>query len=305
MTTMDSRSIERRIADGWERLSEGERRLAHVVRHIRDDLSSFTASELAVRAKVSGATAARFFQRLGYTNYAEARRQSRDGRSWASPVSELAGAAAEPGRERTFAAHAAHDCRNLAETAQSLEETSVRVAVRILAEAKAVHVVGFRNSMALATYARALLSQVRPGVLLLPIAGMTMAEELVGFEKGAALLAIGFRRRPLLLRHVMTAARQAGLSIVLVADDSAIAAARLATVTLRCENGGHSMFDSYAAAISVINFVGSAVGLAAGQKALNRLQRIEDLHEKLGSSMRNGRPGAVRQKVDDPLAAVP
>jgi len=55
----------------------------------------------------------------------------------------------------------------------------------------------------------------------------------------------------------------------------------LATITLRCHNRGHSMFDSYAAPMSVINYLCSAVSQALGDAAVERLAEIETLHDRL------------------------
>ena len=279
----DDRTIDRRISDAFDDLTDGERRLAQVVRQAQGALSAFTAGELAARAGVSNATAARFFRRLGYAAYGDARRQSRDQQPWASPEAELGGMATATGEQGSFAAHIAHDCRNLARTVQAIPDAELRRATDILVQASAVHVVGFRNSMALATYARAVLIQVRPEVSLLPLAGMTFAEELANFKEGQALLALGFRRRPLILREIMRVAEQGGLPTVLIADDSAAITAQIAAVTLRCHNLGGGMFDSYAAAISVINYLANAVGLAKEVATKERLRRIEELHARLGS----------------------
>ncbi len=55
--------LEQRVAAAFGSLTNSERRLSEVVLTLRDELSSYTASELAKRAGVSNATAARFFQR--------------------------------------------------------------------------------------------------------------------------------------------------------------------------------------------------------------------------------------------------
>ena len=282
VSDLDDRTIERRISDAFDELTESERRLAQVVRQTQGGLSSFNAHELAARANVSNATAARLFRRLGYASYGEGKRQARDQQAWASPADEMGGArsSSETG---AFLRHIAQDCRNLARTGESLADAALTQAAEILVMARTVHVVGFRNSMALATYARALLVHVKPDVRLFPEAGMTVAEELAGFDVGQALLAIGFRRRPPLLRAIMTVAKHAGVKMILIADDSAAATAKLATVTLRCQNTGAGMFDSYAAAMSVINYLINTAGLLAGEQARDRLLRIEELHVRLGS----------------------
>ena len=280
--------------EAFDNLTESERRLAQVVRQTQGGLSSYTAHELASWAKVSNATAVRLFRRLGYASYGEARRQAREQQAWASPADEMDGVTAPKGPEDAFTRHIAQDCRNLIHTEQNLTEASLKAAVEILDAADTVHVVGFRNSMALATYARALLTHVKPDVRLFPIAGMTIAEEMVGFCPGQTLFVIGFRRRPPVLREIMRVAKENGMLTILIADDSAAVTAQIATVTLRCQNTGAGMFDSYAAAISVINYLINAVGLLGGDKVRSRLRRIEQLHVQLGSFKTGGRAPASR-----------
>ena len=162
-----------------------------------------------------------------------------------------------------------------------LSEADLEEATRILAGAERVFVVGFRNSMALANYARGLLTNIRPDVQLLPLAGTSMGEELAGIGARDVFLVLGFRRRPLLLREIMAVVREAGAASVLIADMTAARTAQLATITLRCHNRGHSMFDSYAAPMSVINYLCSAVSQALGDAAVERLAEIEALHDRL------------------------
>ncbi len=269
--------VNARIAALFDELTESEKRLAEVVLEAAGDLSAFTAGELAVRADVSAATAARFFRRLGYESYGDLRRSARDARTWGSPLYELS--AAE--RPADFTRHVAQDVENLERLAVELPPAALAAAVDLLVSARRLHVIGFRNSAVLAAYARGLLAHVKPDVRLLPLAGQTLAEDLVGLGTDDALVVFGFRRRPPALREVMAAAREAGVRILLVTDASAARTAHLAHVTLRCPNQGASLFDSYVAPISLISHLTSAVGAALGETAENRLAMIEDLHRRL------------------------
>ena len=85
----DARPIDARILAVYDELTASERRLASVVMEERNSLSSFTAGELAARANISNATAARFFRRLGYNSYNDAKpvRQAIEGDERRRPVS--------------------------------------------------------------------------------------------------------------------------------------------------------------------------------------------------------------------------
>lgn len=277
----DSRPIDVRIMAIYDELTASERRLAAVVMEAQSNLASFTAGELAAKADISNATAARFFKRLGYASYNDARMHARQAEDWGSPLYELTGTGRKRLAPGDFGLHIAQDLQNLTRTAEMLSESDLEEATRLLADASRVFVVGFRNSMALANYARGLLTNVRPDVQLLPLAGTSMGEELAGIGAADVFLVLGFRRRPLLLREIMAVVREAGAASVLIADMTAARTAQLATITLRCHNRGHSMFDSYAAPMSVINYLCSAVSQALGDAAVERLAEIETLHDRL------------------------
>jgi DNA-binding MurR/RpiR family transcriptional regulator len=270
-------TVDVRIAALFDQLTESERRLAEVVLEAASDLSGFTAGELAARAEVSAATAARFFRRLGYESYGELRRSARATRTWGSPLYELS-AAEQPA---DFARHIAQDIENLQRLAAEMPPSALADAVELLVSAKRLHVIGFRNSAALAAYARGLLAHVKPDVRLLPLAGQTLAEDLVSLGPDDALVVFGFRRRPPALRDLMAVARDAGVRILLMTDASAARTAHLAHVTLRCPNQGASLFDSYVAPMSLISHLASAVGAALGETTERRLVMIEDLHRRL------------------------
>jgi DNA-binding MurR/RpiR family transcriptional regulator len=272
----DSRAIDARILDVFDTLTKGERRLAEVVLEAQGELHAFTAGELATRARVSKATAARFFQHLGYKSYSDVQRQARRAEAWGSPLYELFGG--HSGGPDDFSQHLAQDIQNLTRTAALLRPQLLAQATKILVEAPTIWVVGFRNSYVLASYARALLVHVKPDIRLLPIAGVTLAEDFVGLQPEDALFVMGFRRRPLVLRTLMERARDVGARSILVTDLTSARTAQLATVTLRCHSRSHSLFDSYAAPISLINHICAATGLMIGDTAVTRLAEIERMH---------------------------
>ncbi len=276
-TPASTKGVDARIAALFDELTESEKRLANVVLEAANELSAFNAGELAARAGVSAATAARFFRRLGYESYGDLRRSVRAARTWGSPLYELS-SSQEPA---DFARHVAQEIENLQRLVTELPASVLAEAIDLLASAKRLHMIGFRNSAALAAYARGLFIHVKPDVRLLPLAGQTLAEDLVGLGPDDALVVFGFRRRPPFLREVMAAVRDGGTRILMITDASAARTAHLAHVTLRCPNKGASLFDSYVAPMSLISYLASSVGAAPGAATEDRLARIEDLHRRL------------------------
>jgi DNA-binding MurR/RpiR family transcriptional regulator len=271
--------LESRIHGLYSELPARERRLADVLLEMQPVLAAYSATELAARAGVSKATAARLVRRLGYADFSEMRQLARAGQQAGSPLAVLG--ESDPSC-RSLADHLAQDVQNLVRTLEGLDAEAVSTAVRILVGARRLFVIGLRNNHALALYARGLLAQLKPDVHLLPQGGYTLAEDLASLGAGDALLALGFRRHVPLIRDVLRAAVEAKAESVLLADPGVDECSPYASVTLRCYSRAASLFDSYAPAMSLLNYLCSSVALGLGADAEARLGHIEQLHAALG-----------------------
>lgn len=275
--------MQERILEMQHEFTESEQRLAEVVLVHMSTLAAYSATELAKMAGVSKATAGRFFRRLGYESFNDARSQQRDAGDKGSPLFALAGI--EPSQvvaEDSLRAHLSDDLQNLANTFERLDPADLKKATLSLQKGRRIFIAGFRNGRVLAQYAWALLTQLRDGVHLVPGAGLNLAEDLADLDKGDVLLVMDFRRRVALLRPMVEQANQVGAQVIVLTDPSATELPARADVILRCVNKGAGIFDSYIAAMSVINHLCTSLGLAMGSAARRRLARIEALHDHYG-----------------------
>lgn len=271
-------SIEDRIMAALDDLTVSEKKLASAVLEEKGALASFTAAEIAQRAGTSQATAVRFFRRLGYDSFSDLKREARSSASWASPLYQISGTGHVRMARGDFALHVAQDLKNLTETAEAMPPDLLEDAVEALMEARRVFIIGFRNSAVLASYARNLLALLRDDVLLLPYAGMSVAESLVSLGPDDGVLVFGFRRRPPALNVILEAARDAGARRILVADPTAATSARLSDITLRCTTRNAGIFDSYAAGMSLINYICTRFADRGGEGIVARMEAFERLH---------------------------
>lgn len=272
--------LESRIREHYEKLPPAEKRLGNLMLNFPGDIATYSATELARMAGTSKAAATRLFQRLGYSNFNEVRRSVRTARRWGSHGHQTSKTPPQV-RSRLIEEHLAHESENLSRTLESLRPDTVREVSKALKEAKRVFVVGFRNSYFLAQYLYSQLILMRPDVSQLPARGQTLGEDLVELGKEDLLVVVALRRRIGLNQRLVEIAQERGSRILLVADPSAVALSKLATWTLSCEVRSLSPFDSYVAAMSVINLVCAQVFRKYGASGQHRLQRIEKLHESL------------------------
>lgn len=275
-------SLEQRLLSSYGTFTPAERRLADALIKSRGDLVRFSATELALEAGVSKASAARFFQKLGYDGFIQARRQVLQSRPWGSPLEALAELTDPLSGHGNLGRHIANDVNNLTLTTEAISSQDIDRAVKIVTQARRVLVVGFRNSYSLAAYAYMVLNSIRPDVRLIGAGGLSIAEQVSGLDESDAILAVGFRRRPFALRQILETASTRGASSVLVADATADKTTQLANVTLVCHNQGAGFFDSYVSGMAILNFLCSSAVLELGDPAWTRLSEIEELHRNFG-----------------------
>jgi DNA-binding MurR/RpiR family transcriptional regulator len=275
-------TIQESIMAVYGSLPPGEQKLADTVLARLGNLASYSATELAADATVSKATAARFFRRIGYESFEHARRQARAEAHMASPLYALAGVNPKERKSDALSRHLAADLKNLSESFSQSDCAVLGQAIRQIAKAPRVRVVGMRNGHFVASYAAYLLAQVREDVVCLPNAAMTLAEDLVSLGRGDVLLVIDFRRRSSFLQTIVDAAREAGARLVFLASPGMPPLSRNGDDVVHCLTDGASIFDSYVAAVSIVNYLCAAVAKDVGKKSRRRLEAIEDMHRSLG-----------------------
>lgn len=279
-------TLQDRILKIQNEFTPSEQRLADVVLARLSQLASYSATELAEIADVSKASAARFFKRLGYETFADLRVQMREDADHGSPLYTLAGISDlnsfNENDRNLLNAHLTTEVQNLAHTYEHIKPTDIEAAVKMSRSARRVFVVGFRNGRVLAQYMWALLSQIRDNVLLVPGAGLSLAEDLANLSAEDVVIVMDFRRRVTLLRPVVEHANNVGACVIILTDPTATELPARGDIVLRCVNRTSGMFDSYIAAMSLINHLCTRLGLALGDAALARLAQIETLHTEYG-----------------------
>lgn len=274
-------SLERRIKGSYAGLPNSERLVADLLLDFPSHLATHSATELARLSGASKAAVTRLVQRLGYQSFAQARADARNAQQWGSPIYV---SAADPagGMRSALEAHVAADLEVLRKTLEGLTQTGFDELVAALHAARRVLVIGHRNSALLASYARGQLGLLRAGVELAPMHGETLAEGLYGLGPQDVLLAVGFRRRVPAFLSALEVARTNGVRIAMLTDPTGAAIAHRADWVIPCHCRGASMFDSYVAAVSLINFLASQLAQKLGAEGRSRLRGIEQLHEELG-----------------------
>ncbi|KKB63441.1 RpiR family transcriptional regulator [Robbsia andropogonis] len=276
-------SIESRIAECYDELSEIDQRLADVILSAPGQLAMQTATELATTAQVSKATATRFFQKLGYASYEDARAIARAAQVGGSPLylQDRGRKTAGSRLDDVIQAHLQHEVENVASTYRSLDTQVLNEVVDAIAQARRVAIIGYRHSHTIATMIRRELIQVRSDVMVLPAPGDTVGEYLADLNEKDVAVVIGLRRRVSAVGLTAAALAEAGVPILYMSDVIAGRPARLARWVIRCHTDGLMLFDSMSGMTCVVNLICSLVAERLLDRGGSHLQRVEVLHENL------------------------
>lgn len=264
-----------RLLAAYDAMPRGERRLADLLLEDLGQVRHGTAGELAERAGVSKATAARLFRRLGYPGFKAAQREMRAG-----PGSAPGNAAPEGARPAVPppSAYLDAEVKHLVRTFELIRADEITEAVRLLRDGEKLWVVGFGEDYPLAHFARALLIKLRPDVRMLPIGGFPIPEEFASISRADTVLALGVGRRTRMLRNVMGSAARAGAQVILVTHALGAGDSSAASVILRSRAEGPTLFGSATATVSLVTYLCASLAGRIGGKALDRLRAIEAIH---------------------------
>lgn len=274
-------SLEARIYAVYGTLSPTERRLADVLLQYQMDLPSYTASELAEKAAVSKATAARLIRTLGYETYGAAKRQIRGAQHWGSPLGGLPEPGASPSGAISLAEIVRMDMDNIRTTAESVPQQQLDEAAHAIAKARRLWVLGLRSGYGLAHQAGHYFTLIKPDVQVLPTGGGTYAHDIASIVEGDVLLVVAFRRRPRMLPALLRAAREFGAMTILITDISAAASAKEADLVFRCRCQSPAPFNTFSAALTLINYLAWATSSAMSEISFKRFERVDRLVETL------------------------
>ncbi len=237
-----------------------------------------SAAQLAERATVSKATTTRFFQRLGYPSFKTAQRAAREQGADPQPVEFGARMHRLAHHQVDLSQHLQSEVQNLVRSIEQQRSDDLSRAVRMLARADKLWVVGFGDNYPLAHFARALLIKIRPDIRMIPIGGFSVPEEFASISPSDAMLVFGLSRRTRALRNILRSAGKAEAKIVFVTDYASQPPSNADAVMLRCRTVGASVFDSPTSAVSLMIHLCSSLAAHLGEASIERLRRIESIH---------------------------
>lgn len=240
---------------------------AHLAAH-PFDAATRSMRALAAEAGASPATFTRLAQALGFPGWDALREAAIAEQRRPVPYSSRAARTVPSG----LAALRAADAANLDALAE-VAPAALEAAARALHRASRIHVAGFRSCRAVAALLHYQLRLFRPEAVLVGDAALDM--DLGAMRQGEALVLVGFAPYSRASLAAFGAAREAGLSTVVLADSPAAPIAVGADHLLRFGTTTPTFFPSLTAAVALAQALAAAVFALGGAAALARLRESE------------------------------
>ncbi|OKJ99893.1 transcriptional regulator [Streptomyces sp. CB03234] len=224
------------------RLTPTQRRIAHSMVRRAGDVPFLSSVELAELAGVSQPSVTRFAVALGFDGYPALRKHLRE----VAPAEPAAGAAGES-TYNEYQQAVLGEIENLRHLAELLADPEpVERAGRLLASSRPLPVLGLRAASSQARGFAYFAAKVHPDVRLLDEGGTMLTDRIDAAVRAGAtvLLCFALPRHPREVVDALAYARDAGLTVVTVADSAFAPVAKHSDLLIPAAVGTGLAFDT-------------------------------------------------------------
>jgi DNA-binding MurR/RpiR family transcriptional regulator len=273
------KELEQLLRQRFEGLTPHQQRLAQRVLSDPEGCAFQTVTQLAESVAVNESTVVRFATALGLRGYPELARLCQQRLQEQAQMLERFEALhyLESVDDGSLARAAGFDQANIARTFANIDEDAWERAVRALAGARIVQVVGLRKSFAPATLLAYLLGLVRDEVYQLGGMHGTLPDALRRLRPGDALVAISIHRYVRQTVQALEFAHRQGATTVALTDNPSSPLVPHADVVFYVDVAGVSILRSVTAVVSLVQALASAVAMELGTDTRSSLLLEEEL----------------------------
>ncbi|MFF9482768.1 MurR/RpiR family transcriptional regulator [Streptomyces sp. NPDC014733] len=272
------------LQDPEAALTRSQRLLADRVMADPEGVAFMTVSELASAVGVNEATVVRFANSLGLDGYPGltrlCRERLREQAQLLRRYDKLEQLSADGGSllEHTVAL----DRANIARTFARITPETWEAAVRALAEAPRVHVMGLRKCHAPAYLLGYLLRMVREDVETVTLGAGTLTDDLRRVREGDCFVALSIRRYSAQTVRAAAWAHSRGARCVALTDDPSSPLTASAEQVFYVDASGPSVLRSLTTFTSLVQALAAGVAQLRGHEVRSTLLQEEELLEEFG-----------------------
>ncbi len=260
-------------------LSGKKKQVAKYIVDNHVEVAFLTAAELARRSAVSEPTVIRLALALGYSGFPEMRIALQDKvQSKLTTLSRLqkgsrqAQASTNPAVKSLIT-----DMKNLENTLHDLDVRTLNRVVKRIVQADKVIIVGYKMSSCLAEFLQMALKKSVDNTVAVTMSTGQFQEELVFATESSLVIAISFPRYTAAIVRDFAMAKKNGIRTVAITDSELSPLVDYANDYLLARCDFVSYIDSFAAAVSLLYAISTAVSIKTEATTVTRLEKLEDM----------------------------
>lgn len=259
--------------------SKGQRMLARYITESYDKAAFMTASRLGKAVGVSESTVVRFAVELGYDGYPDMQKAMQDMvLNRLTSIQRIEVANERIGNQDVVSMVLQSDIDKLQQTAQMVDRTDFRAAVKAILEGKNIYILGSRSAAPLANFLGYYLGFMFDNIHIVTASGASeMFEKLICAGAQDVVIAISFPRYSAATVKGAQYCRTTGATVIGLTDNRLSPLGQHCDHILLAKSDMVSLVDSLTAPLSVINAL--IVALASGrehilEKTFNTLEHV-------------------------------
>lgn len=235
-----------------------------------NDIAFCTLEELAERIGVSTTTIIRFSRTLGYSGYSDMQKDIQSNIQTKVGLPERLENLEHYPSNTLLAESFRNDISNMQRTLEAQSNENLQAVIDAVSEAPNVYILGMRSSFSVAHYMASRLSEIRENIHLVQSVGMLYPEEIVSAQNGDVCIAYLFPRYSKLSTTILSWLKNEGVKIILFTSQNYSAVQGYGDLILPCSISSLSYKNSYAAPLSLSNYLIAAIA----QKNYDESQRV-------------------------------
>lgn len=265
------------LNNNYNDFTRSQKVIADYLSNNLNSIAFCTLEELADRIGVSTTTVIRFSRALGYSGYSEMQKDIQNGFQTKVSLPERLLLHKDYPSNTLLADSFQNDIHNIQSTLEAQNVEDLQKAIDLISTAPTVYVLGMRSSFSISYYTASRLSEIRENIHLIQSVGMLYPEEIVSAKPGDVCVAYLFPRYSKLSTTVLSWLKNEGVTIILFTSQNYSAVQGYGDVILPCSISSLSYKNSYAAPLSLSNYLIAAIAqknYAESQRVLERTESI-------------------------------
>ena len=272
------------IEKNYSSFSKSQRRIAEYLTNNFDKAAFMTAAKLGKTVGVSESTVVRFASELGYDGYPGMRKALQEMlRTRSTSIQRIKVTKDVMGSKDVLDTVLHWDMEKLRDTVEETSREAFNAAVKAIAGARKIYILGVRSSKALAVFMGFYLNLLFDDVKVVDDTSISeIFEQMLRLTNEDVVIGISFPRYSSRTVRALKFARDRNATVIGITDNEDSPIAKVSEIKLLAKSDMVSFVDSLVAPLSLINALIVALGAETGDKLSSTFSELENLWAEYG-----------------------